>query len=733
MPSPIIKLSMRHTALVPLLAATVAASLHAAAAGNAPSAPSLAATATPTDEIISLDTITVSAATRVEKLASALPVTTTVVDRPSLDRQLAISSDLGQVLSQSVPSYAPSRQKLTSRGESFRGRDPLYLVDGIPQSNPLRAGNRESLTIDPFFLQNIEVVHGSSASQGMGATGGLINFVTRQAPAVDGLTSALELSGTSSTRFKSGGYGGKVAALSAVRAGRASLVAGGTWEHRPMAFDGDGRALGVDNVQGDTLDSDSYNLFLKAGYDLSTRHSVELMVNHFDLQQNLRWVALQGSRANGVPTYSVRGTPAGRPAENTITSGAFTFTDRELFGGELTLNVFRQDFSATYGASDTPATRTSFRLNGVPTLDQSQVVADKHGVRTTWARTFEHLGNLGVVTGFDYLADETAQVLVLTGRTWVPFTTYKGLSPYVQLEKTFRNLTLTGGLRYEFAELEVDDFRTIESAGSTFVGGGNPSFEEPLFNVGANWRINKAVTLYGGFAQGYGMADIGRILRGINTPGRDVDSFINLDPVVTDNWEAGVRLNGNGWRLGWSAFLSNAELGARLVANPAGIFDVVREKSSVYGTEITGQVRLPARFGTLGGYVAVLEGKSDRNLDGNLDRRLPGVNISAPKVGLHWDKSWTSRLSTRVQSLTLLNRSDPDNLPAGDFHNYTLVDVLATVRVADRQTLSVGLENALDKRYITYFSQTLTGANADNFNYFAGRGRTLSVRYRFDF
>lgn len=684
-------------------------------------------------ELVRLEDFKVTAATRTEKLASALPVTTTVVTRTALDRQLAISSDLGQVLAQSVPSYAPSRQKLTSRGESFRGRDPLYLLDGIPQSNPLRAGNRESLTVDPFFLEKIEVVHGSSAAQGLGATGGLVNFVTRAAPTHDGTDAVLEVSGVTSTRFKSDGYGGKLAALTSVRRGAASLVAGVTWEHRPMGFDGAGRTLGVDNTQGDTLDSDLYNLFLKAGYDLSARHAVEFMVNHFDLAQNLDWVAVAGNRLASRPTTSARGVSAGRPAENKVTSAALTFTDRELFGGELTLNLFHQDFAATYGAADTPSNRTFFRVNGVPTLDQSQIVADKRGVRTTWVRTFDHLGDLGVVTGFDYLADETAQTLILTGRTWVPFTTYEGWSPYLQLEKPFGALTLSGGLRYEFAALDVPDFTTIESSGSTFVRGGRPTFEQPLVNLGANWRVNDRLTVYGGLAQGFGMADIGRILRAINTPNRDVDDFISLDPVVTDNWEAGVRLHGDGWRLGWSAFLSTAKLGARLVANNAGIFDVVREQSEIYGTEITGDYRLPGKLGTVGGYLALLEGKSDRDLDGAVDRRLPAVNITAPKLALFWDRDWTPRFSTRVQSLSLLARDDPDSLPAGDFGGYTLVDALATWRFAEKRSLSVGVENVFDNDYVTYFSQTITGVSADNFNFFTGRGRTLSVRCRWEF
>jgi len=683
------------------------------------------------DGILHLDDFKITAATRTEKFAGALPVSTTVVGQESLDRQFAISSDMGTALAQFIPGYAPSRQKLSSAGESFRGRDPLYLVDGIPQSNPLRAGKRESITIDPFFLERFEAVHGSSAAQGMGATGGLINFVTHSAPATDGVTSALELTGVTSTRLKSGGYGGKAAALTSVRSGAAAVVAGATWEHKPFGFDGEGRPLGVDNVQGETLDSDTWSFFFKGGYNFSPRHSVELMVNRFSLEQNLRWAAVNGNRATGIPTTSIRGTTPGKPAENDITSAALTFTDRELFGGELTVNLFTQDFTATYGA--TTSANGTFRLNGVPTLDQSRIVADKHGVRTTWARTFPTAGNLGVVTGFDYLSDETAQVLVLTGRTWVPFTTFSGWSPYLQLEKPFGPVTLSGGLRYEFAELEVDDFTTLESAGSTFVSGGNPSFQEPLVNLGVNWRVNRHVTLFGGFAQGYGMADIGRILRAVNTPGLDVDTFINLNPVVTDNWETGIRLHGDGWKLGWSAFLSTAKLGARLVANASGIYDVVREKSETYGTEITGDIRLPGRLGTLGGYLALLEGKSDRNGDGRIDYRLPGANISAPKLSLYWDKSWAPAFSTRLQSITLLPRDDPDGIAAGDFHGYTLLDLLLNWRATERQTVSVGIENLLDRDYISYYSQTLTGSTATNANYYAGRGRTLSIRYRMEF
>lgn len=687
---------------------------------------------TQADEIVALDQITVTAATRTEKLASALPVTTTVVKSEDLDRQIALSGDVGQALAQFIPSYAPSRQKMTSRGESFRGRDPLYLVDGIPQSNPLRAGNRESLTIDPFFLEKIEVVHGSSAAQGLGATGGIINYVTQRAPATDGTRTTLEFGGSASTRLHSDSYGYKAGVSLATRRGALGAVVGATAEHMPMQYDGDGRRIGVDNTQGDTLDSDSFSLFTRFNYALTPRHSLELMVNHFEREQNLDWVAIAGDRGTGLTTTSMRGAPRGLPAKNNVTSGALTFTDADLLRGELTANIFLQDFAATYGAADTPATRTSFRLNGVPTLDQSQIDARKHGARVTWVRTFEELGDLGVVTGFDYLSDETEQRLVLTHRSWVPPTTFKNWSPYVQLEKPLGRLTLHGGLRYEFAALDVADFRTIESSGGVLVRGGEPRFEEPLLNFGATWRTTKNVTLFGGFTQGFGMPDVGRVLRAINTPNRDVDDYIDLQPVVTDNWEAGARFHGEGWRASASGFYSTSKLGTRLAVTPSGIFDVARERTVIYGLELKADTRLPRELGRLGGYVAVLEGKSDRNGDGALDRRLPAVNITAPKIGVHWDRDWTSRFSTRLQSLTLLERDDPDHVPAGDFGGYTLVDAIATVRIG-RGEITVGVENVFDRRYIAYFSQTLTGANADNFNYFAGRGRMLSLRYRVSF
>src|SRR3546814_18559958 len=119
-------------------------------------------------------------------LCRSIPNTVKVLDRATLDAQLAVSPSLIDSLSCAIPSFAPERQKMTSTGESLRGRTPLYMVDGIPQSTPLRDGKRSGFTVDPAFVERVEVIYGANAIPGVGATGGVSNYVTTTAPETGG-------------------------------------------------------------------------------------------------------------------------------------------------------------------------------------------------------------------------------------------------------------------------------------------------------------------------------------------------------------------------------------------------------------------------------------------------------------------------------------------------------------------------------------------------------------------
>src|SRR3546814_6925919 len=104
-------------------------------------------------------------ATRTDTL---LPYTTLFrsIDKDALDQQRAISGSVTDAVSTLTPSFSPTRQKLSGSGETLRGRAPLYAINGIPQSTPLRDGSRDGFTIDGFFVDRVEVIFGSNALQG---------------------------------------------------------------------------------------------------------------------------------------------------------------------------------------------------------------------------------------------------------------------------------------------------------------------------------------------------------------------------------------------------------------------------------------------------------------------------------------------------------------------------------------------------------------------------------------
>src|SRR3546814_1918557 len=100
-----------------------------------------------------------------------------------------------------TPSFSPTRQKLSGSGETLRGRAPLYAINGIPQSTPLRDGSRDGFTIDGFFVDRVEVIFGSNALQGIGGTGGIINQVTVGAPTEEGVSGRTLLQATADNDF----------------------------------------------------------------------------------------------------------------------------------------------------------------------------------------------------------------------------------------------------------------------------------------------------------------------------------------------------------------------------------------------------------------------------------------------------------------------------------------------------------------------------------------------------
>lgn len=665
-------------------------------------------------------------ASRSDKPLSSIPNTVTVIDERALARQIDVNADLSTILGNLVPSFSPSRQKMTSHGESLRGRDPLYMVDGVPQSNPLRDGSRDSYTIDPLMLDRVEVIHSANAIHGLGASGGIINLVTRRPTDTRRQSLRVESFAQDEDPGDSLGYG-----LNYSYSGRwdaVDLLASVGYRATGVGYDANGEIIGFDNTQGDTMDSDMLNLFAKTGYDWDDQR-VELTINDFEISGNDDWVGVDGDYAAGIPTTALEGAIPGDVPTNDVTMLSLNYTNAAIAGQNLRVQAFRQDFAATYGGG----TFATFQdpAFGPDVFDQSQNNSEKTGTKITLIK--DELGGLplSIVYGLDVLNDKTFQRLVQTSRNWVPETDYANRSLFVQGEFSgLERFIVTTGARYEKSTLEVDDFTTLYSYnGGQFVAGGEPDFSEALYNAGATFQVTDALRLFASYSEGFSMPDVGRVLRGINLPGQDVETFLDLTPIVTENTEIGFEYTADTLSFQLSYYASDADFGQRLAANADGIYSVEREKTEIDGVELRAEW-FATPNDTLGLRLAHTDGQYDSDDDGTVDTDLSGANMSPQRINLSWERAWSERIETRLQINHLLDRDfdDSTGAVATRFDGYTTVDFSGEIETSSG-VLSLGAHNLTNEDYFTYYSQTL-GNDARNFK---GLGRTVKIGYRLEF
>lgn len=698
------------------------------------------------------ETIIVTAA-RTALPLNALPLTVDVIGRDVLDQQMTIGGSVTDAVATLTPSFSPTRQKLSGAGETLRGRSPLYAINGIPQSTPLRDGSRDGFTIDGFFIDRVELIFGSNALQGIGGTGGIVNQVTVGAPQEEGLSGRTLLQATADNGFTGDGIGYKAGGLLQYKAGAFDMTVGAVYEKRGVFYDGQDRRVGLNLTQGETQDSKTTNYFARLGYQASPSGRFDLIASRFEMKVDGDFIPLAGNRTTGVPTSAVAGTPPGKPAANRTESVSLTYTDSDVAGGNLMAQVFFNRSRDTFGGEVvTQATFQDPAIAPIGTLfDQSQNRSRKLGAKFSYERTF--LDALTTTIGFDALFDKTEQALIATGRVWVPPSDFRSLAPFGQANlKLFDGkLRLAGGVRWENVEIKIDDFRTLASTtavgtnaatfGGVAVSGGKPKFSDALINGGVILEPWAGIRAYASYAEGFTVPDIGRITRAINVTGVDIDNYLDIEPIVSNNREIGVEVKRGPLDASATYFWSSSDKGQLLIQGTDRNFDVQRQRVEIEGIEINLRTQTPIDGLKLGVGYAHIKGRFDsdatRNApDGIVDTDLDGVNISPDRVNLSATFN-KGAISAVLQSQFYLSRTF--NADAGkprpdqrnNFGGYNVTDASIRYQTEGLGGLTLSVQNLFDKFYIDYSSDTRLPT--DNLAFFAGRGRTftLSWDYRF--
>ena len=672
---------------------------------------------------------------RTPKAVDKIPGAITVVTPAEVQRSLVLTEDTTAVLAKTVPGYSESSQTLNTLGETLRGRTSLYLFDGIPQSTPLRDGSRNATFTDMAIVERIEVIGGASASEGIGAAGGVVNYISKRATKEG---THFNVGGRIGSQFEDDSEIWKIQGDFSLKSGAFDLFAAAAYVDRGATYDARGRRIGL-SASSSLADSTQRNFFLKGGFNFGEgdNQRIEATGSYFKLASKGNYHYVAGSRADGLPDTSepgpllVNGQDVLRQEFNEFIQGAISYRNTDLLGGSLIATAYYADQAMRYPGENS-IDRQDPEIAPIGELvDQSEIKSRKYGLRTSFTRPDLLLKGLELRIGIDAVYDETEQRLALTDRVWVPPMNYTSFGPFIQLSYDIGPVTVSGGWRHEAGEIQVDDYTTTYFRNRAFVEGGTLEYTNDLFNVGGIWRIGAGFSAFASYSEGFTLPNVGIPLRNINYPGQTVEGILDLQAVIFINREFGVNWRGRWGSFGASYYNSYAELGSTLAVDPATLdFILNRRPTRIKGVDFTAEIR-PTTDWRLNVVYSHVDGKTTaaNNITEPLDVSLGVVNIAPDK--LNASVTWTpdDRASISFGMDHLFNRHI--NVGKSTFERTTgrvLFDLTARYRVDGVGTVSLGAENLFNNYYFLAFSQI------DFFqNYFAGRGRSVSLSLRSDF
>ena len=674
-------------------------------------------------------TVTITTGTRSPKAIDKIPGAITLISKQEVEHTLALTEDATAVLARTVPGYAESSQAMSNTGENLRGRIALRLFDGIPQGSPLREGTRNGTFTDMGLIGRVEVINGPSAAEGIGAAGGIINYISK-VPTKLGDEFTISSRYTSQFADDSGGW--KLGANYARKAEHYDLLVAVSHIDRGISYDGQGRRIGM-NTSGSTADSKADNVFVKAGLNFGQGNEQRLQLSgtRFKIEGKGNYRLVDGDRATGATNTAERPALFGTLTElNDFKQGSLSYSHGNLLGGVLTLDVYAADQAMRYPAED-GADRQDPLIAPVGTLiDQSEVRSKKSGLRLSFARqdAFSVMG-LELRGGLDLTRDEADQRLALTNRLWVPPMIYTSTAPWFQASYDIGPITLTGGLRREDGKLKVDSYTTVFFRNRAEVEGGTLSYISNLPNVGLIWRLPAGWSVFASTGKGFTLPNLGIPLRNVNRPGQSVVGIIDLAAIVVKNDEVGFNWRGAMGSLGGSYYHSFSTFGQSLLIDPVtNDFILRRLPVDIKGVELTGELKLDKTLKANALYSRI-RGKTEFVPGGPLDKQVGVNDINPDKLGLSGTWNATPQASLTLGATKLMSR-DLNVGRSGEEHTtgYTLFDLGASYDTGRFGKLTLGVENLADKQYILSWSQVVGFRN-----YWAGRGRVVSISHEIKF
>lgn len=691
---------------------------------------------------------------RTEQDITKIARTVEVVQPEEIAENLVRTSNIGDLLGNTVPGFGPPNAIDIQRAQNLRGREPQFLIDGVPLGFNSGGGASFSplVKFDPEVIGRIEVLYGPSAAYGAGATGGIIQFFTREPVEGDPLEVRARVQGTTFTGadsvFGDEAFSFKGTLAASGDLGAIDYLVSFSYDQQEGVFDGNGN-LANPVFYGFSND---YNYFAKVGVDITDTQRLEGFYNRIDRNLDGRNFATV-IRPDGIATGEESGTVPSftfAPGSDPVDEKEFwnlRYTNQDLFGGELALQYYGRDELVISNFID---------LRNIPLPEvfprnyQSFATDEGFGLRSQYSR--EVVDGLRVLIGADYeeqerrseavvfeLADDFDQTGDLTsiareGRFLFPIELETlGLFAQADWEIT-PELRLSAGLRYEDVSFEIGggtrifEFFTDADGNQISRQGGSGDNSGTAYNVGLSYDAADWVTLYGNFSQGFEIVSLRNIAFAVPSDA-PLTSSVVADPQIVDSFEFGLRGNRGVLRYSFAAFYADSELGSNFTVDPAtgeGRFN--RAPQENYGLEFVFGAN-PVSALDLEWALSWNEGDFDADGDGpGGSTALSTLDVSPWKMTFNADYQATSELNFYGQLLLVgdRNRAFNDGTDPFAIEGYTVVDVGAFYDLGFAE-VGVQIGNLFDVFYLPPAAQTYLNNPAFAPRVTGGPGRSVSM------
>ncbi|MFT5757087.1 MAG: iron complex outermembrane receptor protein [Alteromonadaceae bacterium] len=671
---------------------------------------------------------------RMQESLDEVPASVSIIDNQTISQDLLTSAELQTMLSIHVPGMGAANTGTSSNsGQSLRGRSALVMIDGVPQSTPLRNGKLGIRSLDPSVIERIEVIKGATSIYGNGAAGGIINYITKSANSEKALAGRVALSSNFSAVKLEDSLGRRLDLAVDGTLGKFDYVVSLVSDESGVLRDAEGDVLGLtyglSNFKSD-------NVFTKFNYYVDNLRSWQFSYNYFEGQQDSDYIAVEGSVNSGIKSHAIKNTnniavPGDPQGPRGNHNAKLQYRDMELFEEtEFTVDAYWQKIENVFFYSNKFKDESLGLIGG-----QSMITSDKTGLRLNF-NTYFDLNNtdLTLIYGADILNDTTAQPMV-DGRMWTPEMDMDNIAGYLQAKLILaENWIVKAGVRQESINIDVDDYSTLmickpgkDCTVPVAVSGGTLKYDATTYNIGLRYSNNDIFSPFISYSEGFDIANVGSLLR--NAKFSELKK-LDTEASIVKNSEVGFSSDYENIHVEMAAYYSTNNYGGNMVADPAtDTYRLQRAPQKIWGYEAAVDLAVSEDL-DVGISYSWSEGKNK-----DTDTYLDAGSINPPKITayVNYQASEKLRLAMNYLSVQSRDRFEPVNgkysgrqAPVSSYH---VVNGSASYTVNNAVKLSAGIENLFNSDYYPHIAQafTFSGWNVK------GKGRTVNLGLAYSF